>query len=148
MMGPVSQTGYWIVAALGQDALDTLLEQVGVSAFEPRLSGLDLGWWRALDDVDVVEPAHLGHGTACPTDPAVLCQDELLGPRPDPDVLDACIAAIGDAGEEDRYVAAVRKGDPVAALYYGLGSATAMSLPGRAVKVGNLRHDCSDQQSC
>lgn len=85
-----------------------------------------------MDDVDVVEPAHLGHGTAVPTDPAVLFQEELLGLRPDPDVLDACITAIGEVGEADRFVVAVRKGDPVAALFYGLGSATTMSLPGRA----------------
>ena len=130
-MGSMSQTGYWIIGALGQDALDALLERVGASAFEPMPSGL-VGRWHAMDEVDVVGPAHPGHGTACPTDPAVLFQEELLSLRPDPDVLDACIAAVGEVGEEDRFVVAVRKGDPVAALFYGLGSAAALSLPGRA----------------
>jgi hypothetical protein len=127
----VSQTGYWIVGALGPDALDALIGRIDASAFEPLPSGLDVGWWLAMDDADVVEPAHFGHGTACPTDRAVLFQEELLGLRPDPDVLDACITAIGDVTEEDRFVVAVRKGDPVAALFYGLGSAVSRRLPGR-----------------
>ena len=130
MMGSISQTGYWIIGAFGQDALDALLERVDASAFEPMPSGLDVGWWHAMDEVGVVEPAHLGHGTACPTDPAVLFQEELLGLCPD--MLDACIAAVGEVGEEDRFEVAVRKGDAVAALFYGLGSAAALSLPGRA----------------
>lgn len=127
----MSQTGYWIIGAIGQELLDALLERVGTSDFESLPTGLDLGWWRAMDDVDVVEPAHLGHGTACPTDPAVLFQEGLLGLRPDPDVLDACIGAIGEAAEADTFVAAVRKGDPIAALFYGLRSGAAQRLPGR-----------------
>lgn len=128
---PVSQTGFWIIGALGQDAAEALLERVG-AAFEPLPAGLDVGWWNAMDGVDVVEPAHLGHGTACLTDPAVLFQEELLGLRPDPDMLDLCITAIGDAAEADRLVVAVRKGDPIAALFYGLGSGAAQRVPGRA----------------
>ena len=46
-------------------------------------------------------------------------------------MLDACIAAIGEVTEADRFVVAVRKGDPVAALFYGLGSAASRRLPGR-----------------
>ena len=121
-----------MLGALGQDALDTLLTDVGPSVFEPLPSDLDLGWWRVMDKSDVAEPARLGYGAFCPTDAAVRFQEELLGLRPDPDVLDACIAAIGEAAEADRFVVAVRKGDPVAALYYGLGSAVARRLPGRA----------------
>jgi hypothetical protein len=127
----VSQTGYWIIGALVQDALDALLDQVGESTLASLPSGLDLGLWHAMDDAEVVEPARLGQGTACPTDPAVLFQEELLGLRPDPDVLDACIAAIGEAAEADRFVVSVRKGDPLAALFYGLGSTAAQCLPGR-----------------
>ena len=127
----MSQTGYWIIGAIGLDAYDALLKRVDASAFEPLPSGLDLGWWHAMDDVDAVPPAHLGHGAACPTDPAVLFQEELLGLRPDPDMLDTCIAAIGEVTEADRFMVAVRKGDPVAALFYGLGSAAARGLPGR-----------------
>lgn len=127
----MSQTGYWIFAALAQDVLDALMERVGTSTFDPLPNGLDLSWWRAIDDVHIVEPAHLGHGTACPTDPAVLFQEELLALRPDPDLLDTCIAAIGEPSNEDRHVVAVRKGDPVAALFYGLGSAAAQRIPGR-----------------
>lgn len=98
----MSQTGYWIMGVLGSDVVDALLADVDASAFEPLPSDLDLGWWQAMDDLDVVEPAHLGHGTACPTEPAVLFQEELLGLRPDPDVLDACVAAIGKPAEADR----------------------------------------------
>jgi hypothetical protein len=130
--GSVSQTGYWIMGVLGGDAFDALLADVDASAFESLPGDLDLGWWQAVDDLDVVKPAHFGHGTACPTDPAVLFQEELLGLRPDPDALDACIAAIGECAEADTFVVAVRKGDPVAAVFYGLGSAVARRLPGRA----------------
>jgi hypothetical protein len=83
----MSQTGYWIMVVLRSHAVDALLADVGASAIEPLPGDLDLGWWEAMDDLDVVEPAHLGHGTVCPTDPAVLFQEELLGLRPDPDVL-------------------------------------------------------------
>jgi hypothetical protein len=127
----VSQTGYWIIGVLGQNALDALLASVDASPFGSLPEGLDLGWWHAMDDFDVVEPAHLGHGTACPTDPAVLFQEELSGLRPDPDALDVCIAAIAEVAEENRFIVAVRKGDPVAGLCYGLGSVAAHGLPGR-----------------
>lgn len=124
----MSQTGFWIIGALGQDALDALLERVGAAAFEPPPGDLDMGWWNVMDDVDVAE-----HGAVYrPTAPAVRFQQELLGLRPNPDVLDACVAAIGEAGEADRVVVAVRKGDPVAAFFYGLGSASAQRVPGRA----------------
>ena len=121
-----------MLGALGQDALDALLTDVGPSVFEPLPSDLDLGWWRVMDESDAAEPARLGYGAFCPTDAAVRFQEELLGLRPDPDVLDACVAAIGEVAEVDSFVVAVRKGDPVAALYYGLGSAVAQRLPGRA----------------
>ncbi|HEV2637716.1 MAG TPA: hypothetical protein VGX23_21365 [Actinocrinis sp.] len=127
----MSRTGYWIIGALGQEALDALLERIGASAFEQLPSDLDVGWWHAMDDVDVAAPAHLGYGPTYPSDPAVLFQEELSGLRPDPDVLDVCVAAIGEVTEADRFVVAVRKGDPIAALFYGLGSAAAQRVPGR-----------------
>lgn len=80
----------------------------------------------------MAEPTLSGHRVLHPTDAAVRFQENLLGLRPDPDVLDSCIAAIGGAAEADRFVVAVREGDPVAALYYGLGSAAAQRLPGCA----------------
>jgi hypothetical protein len=129
---PVSSTGYWIVGALGQDALDALLVRVGPAVSVPPPGSRDSGWWCAIDELDVAEPARPGHRAFQPTDAAVRFQEDLLGLRPDPDVLDACIAVIGEAAEMDRFVVAVRKGDPVAALYYGLGSAAAQRMPGRA----------------
>lgn len=115
------------MGALGQDALDALVKRVGAAVFEPPPGDLDVGWWKAMDDVDVAE-----HDAAHrPTEPAVRFQQELLGLRPDPDALEVCVKAIGEVAEADRFVVSVRKGDPVAAAFYGLGSTAAQRVPGR-----------------
>lgn len=39
---------------------------------------------------------------------------------------------LGSLADEDRFVASIRKGDPVAAFFYGLGFAASSMLPGRS----------------
>jgi hypothetical protein len=120
---------------LERDAIDALLARVGPATFESPPEELDLGWWQAMDEAEIVGPPRDGYTADCPTDAAVRFHEELLARRPDPDALDVCIAAIGEASAVDdanNFVVAVRKGDPVATLLYGLGFAAAARLPGRA----------------
>jgi len=82
-----------------------------------------------MDVEAIFEPESKGYGRHTPTDAAAGFAELVDRLRPDHDA-DACMELLSDLPEEDRYVIAVRKGDPVAALYYGLGYRAAHALPG------------------
>lgn len=126
----MSVTGYWIAGAIAPAAVERLRERFTPSP--PTEPEEDLSWWRAMDEARLAEPEYLHRGPHCPTD-AVTRFSEMIGarvPGADEDI-NACIDAVAEVGEEDDFVASVRKGDPVAALFYGLGFAAARTLPGR-----------------
>ncbi|GAB2520863.1 hypothetical protein [Nocardia heshunensis] len=118
-------TGFWFVTALPDDAVRALGAHVGDEGWEPDVSGME--WWRASGGDFAVEAG--GRGTVCTAEAErfgnlVLseCGDELWEAWND---LAATVPA------ELRYVASARKGDPTAALCYGLGPAATDLLPGR-----------------
>jgi hypothetical protein len=125
----VSVTGFWIGGAITPEAVEGLRERVPglVTASARPGDADDLSWWRAMDDAPLAEP-----GFACrPSAAAVRFMEAVDAGVPDMDA-EACVNAVGEVADEDRFVAAMRKGDPVAALFYGLGFAAARTLPGRS----------------
>lgn len=79
----------------------------------------------------LAEPESRGYGRHCPTDAVLRFCEMHDARRPDFNV-DACMDLLTDIPEQDRFVAFIRKGDPVAALYYGLGFEAALAMPGRS----------------
>jgi hypothetical protein len=126
----MSVTGYWIAGAIPPAAVEKLRDRF--TPLPPAEPDEDLSWWRAMDEATIAEPESLHRGPHCPTD-AVARFTEMIGarvPAADDDI-NACIDAVAEVDEEDDFVVSVRKGDPVAALFYGLGFAAARTLPGR-----------------
>jgi len=84
-----------------------------------------------MDDAPLTEPESRGLGRYCPTDAVYRFTANFEALRPDLDA-DACMELLADLTDEDRFVTSIRKGDPAAALYYGLGFDAAHALPGRS----------------
>lgn len=123
----MSVTGYWILGAVPSAAVERLRADLPAQSDDPE----DLSWWQAMDNAALAEPQARGYGSHCPTDEALRFSEMLDARRTDFDA-DACFDVLADRADEDRFVAAIRKGDPVATLYYGLGFEAAYALPGRA----------------
>lgn len=123
----MSVHGFWIVAAVPSAAVSQLRAGISGEPLEPE----DLSWWQAMDSEALAEPESRGYGRHCPTDAVLRFSEMIDARRPDFDV-DACMDLLVDVPEQDRFVASIRKGDPVAALYYGLGFEAALAMPGRS----------------
>lgn len=125
----MSVTGYWIVGAIIPAAVERLR---GLFPPPPPETAEDLASWQALDEATIAEPELACNRPYLPTD-AVLRFLEMTGARvPEADAdIDTCIKAVAEVEDEDCFVVSIRKGDPVAALFYGLGFAAARTLPGR-----------------
>lgn len=123
----MSVTGFWIIGVVPSSRI----EQLRGALLPFPADGEDLSWWRAMDEAPLAEPEERGFGRHCATDAAQLFSDGIEGCRPDLDQ-EAWVEALSDVIDEDRFVTSIRKGDPVAALYYGLGFARSRALPGRA----------------
>ena len=79
----------------------------------------------------LAEPESRGFGRYCPTDAVLRFADNFEALRPDLDA-DACMDLLADLTDEDRFVTSIRKGDPAATLYYGVGFDASHALPGRS----------------
>lgn len=123
----MSVTGFWIAAAVPSAAVSQLRADIPGEPQAPE----DLSWWQAMDSAALAEPESRGYGRHCPTDAVLRFCEMHDARRPDFDV-DACMDLLADVPEQDRFVASIRKGDPVAALYYGLGFEAALAMPGRS----------------
>ena len=66
-----------------------------------------------------------------PSDAARRFVENLDTLRPDSGSRCTCMRALNEIPEDEIFHVGIRKGDPVAALYYGLGYADAARLPGR-----------------
>jgi hypothetical protein len=80
-----------------------------------------------MDDAPLTEPEHRGLVRYA----VFRFTDNFEALRPDLDA-DACMDLLADLTGEDRFVTSIRKGDPAAALYYGLGFDASHALPGRS----------------
>lgn len=128
----MSSTGYWIIAAAPPDTVHRLRKDLPAHAFDPPSHDADVSWWQAMDQADLVDSAPKpGYTAPGPSDAAFRFADTLITDRPDDDALDTCLASLTHAPQDEIFHVGVRKGDPVAALYYGLGFADARLLPGR-----------------
>jgi hypothetical protein len=84
-----------------------------------------------MDDAALAEPADFGHGSHCPTGATLRFAKAIEAHRPDPEFRDGHFDAFASASDPESFHIGVRKGDPVAALYYGLGFGASRRLPGR-----------------
>ncbi len=125
----MSVTGFWIVGAITSAAVQRLR---GLFPPPPVETAEDLALWQAMDEATIAEPELAYNRPYLPTD-VVLRFLEMTGARtPEADAdIETCIKAVAEVEDEDRFVASIRKGDPVAALFYGLGFTAARTLPGR-----------------
>ena len=123
----MSVTGFWIIGAASSSSIEQLRAALPIQPAERE----DLSWWQVMDEAALAEPRERGFGQYCATDTVHRFADGLEIRRPDLDQ-DACMEVLGAMTDEDRFVASIRKGDPVAALYYGLGFEASYALPGRS----------------
>jgi hypothetical protein len=123
----MSVTGFWIAAAVPSAAVSHLCADIPGEPQAPE----DLSWWQAMDSASLAEPESRGYGRRCPTDAVLRFCEMHDARRPDFDV-DACMDLLADVPEQGRFVTSIRKGDPVAALYYGLGFEAALAMSGRS----------------
>ncbi len=122
----MSVTGYWLVTALADDAIRALGPHFMDDLSEPDAA--EMAWWRGSGGDFAVQERHehwpvrtaeaerFGDLVLC------ACGDELW---------EAWTEVAGSVTDEHTYVASARKGDPTAALCYGLGPAATDLLPGR-----------------
>lgn len=127
----MSSTGYWFVGTAAPETVDLLRTTVPATDFASVPDGADLTWWQSMDQATVLAPADLRYTFPSPSDAAQRFIDTLDALRPDPTALDTCLRALSETSKQELFHVAVRKGDPVAALYYGLGFDDARLLPGR-----------------
>jgi hypothetical protein len=127
----VSMTGHWIVGPAEPGIVEALRSTVPTSAYSPLPDDAELTWWSAMDDAALAEPAERGYGNRCPTHSTVHFAEAIEAHRPDPEFRDGCVNAFASASDPEIFHVGVRKGDPVAALCYGLGFSAARRLPGR-----------------
>jgi hypothetical protein len=123
----VSVTGFWIIGAVSSSGVEQL--RAALPAQSPDSE--DLSWWQAMDEAALAEPEERGFGRHCATGAAQRFAEAIEARRPELDQ-DACMDLLAALTDEDRFVASIRKGDPVAALYYGLGFEASYALPGRS----------------
>jgi hypothetical protein len=127
----MSSTGYWFIGTAVPDTVERLRATLPVADFEPLPADSEQDWWRAMDDCELLAPLKPGYTYPGPSDAAYRFAETLESRRPDPDVRDACLYALEDTPKSEFFHVGVRKGDPVAALHYGLGYGDAYRLPGR-----------------
>jgi hypothetical protein len=126
----MSSTGYWIVGAAPSHEIEVQRQAMQVASFEPLPESAGLGWWAVMDRVDLLAPAP-GYTEPGPSEAARRFAHTLEAQRPDPEARDALLHAFEGVPQASIWHVGVRKGDPVAALYYGLGYSDAQLLPGR-----------------
>lgn len=127
----MSSTGYWLVGAARPEIVDHLRRTLPTALFEPLPEDADLGWWRAMDQGDLLAPPEPGYTFPGLSRAAWRFAESFEAQRPDPDARDVCMNAFEQIPQAGIYHVGVRKGDPVAAVYYGLGYHDAHVLPGR-----------------
>lgn len=127
----MSVTGYWFVGTADSAIVEELRSTAPASARLPVPVDSDLAWWSAMDDAALAEPAERGYGSHCPADATLRFAEVIEAHRPDPEFRDRCIDAFASANDPEIFHIGVHRGDPVAALCYGLGFSAARRLPGR-----------------
>lgn len=127
----MSSTGYWLVGAARPEIVEHLQRTLPTALFEPLPEGTDLDWWRAMDRAHLLAPPEPGYTFPGLSRLACRFAENLEAQRPDPDARDVCMNAFEQIPPAGIYHVGVRKGDPVAAVYYGLGYRDARLLPGR-----------------
>lgn len=123
----MSVTGFWIIGVVSTSDIEQLHAALPVQPPESE----DLAWWQAMDEAALAEPEERGFGRHGATGAVQRFADGMAARRPDLDQ-DACMELLAALTDEDRFVASIRKGDPAAALYYGLGFEASYALPGRS----------------
>lgn len=126
----MSSTGYWIVAAAAPQLVERLRLATPAASFRPLPADADLDWWTAMDRADLLAPQP-GYTEPGPSEAAWRFAQTLEAERPDPKVRDGLMQAFEEIPRTSIWHVGVRKGDPVAAVYYGLGYRDASLLPGR-----------------
>ena len=127
----MSSTGYWFIGTAAPGTVERLRTTLPLADFESLPAYAAHDWWQAMDDCDLLAPLQSGYTYPGPSDAAWRFAERLEYQRPDPDVRDACLRALEDTPKSEFFQVGVRKGDPVAAVYYGLGYNDAYRLPGR-----------------
>lgn len=123
----MSVTGFWIMGAVSSSSVEQLRAALPVQPAERE----DLSWWQAMDEAALAEPGERGFGRHCAADAVQRFTYGFEARRPDMDQ-DACMEVLAALTDADRFVTSIRKGDPMAALYYGLGFEISCVLPGRS----------------
>jgi hypothetical protein len=126
----MSSTGYWIVGAVAPQHVEHLRQATTTASFKPLPAGADRDWWTAMDRAELLAPQP-GYTDPGPSETAWRFAQTLEAERPDPEVRDALLQAFEEIPRTSIWHIGVRKGDPVAAVYYGLGYRDASLLPGR-----------------
>jgi hypothetical protein len=124
----VSITGYWIMGAVSPGAFKSLREDIDATQFEPVSDDADLEWWAAMDHAALPAPGHRYQ----PGEAAMRFVEELASLRPPEETIERCIGAFHHTVGDIHFMEGARKGDPFAALCYGLTFGAARRLPGRA----------------
>ena len=126
----MSSTGYWIVGAAAPQHVERLRLATPTASFRPLPADADLDWWTVMDRADLLasQPGYTDPG---PSEAAWKFAQTLEAERPDPGARDVLMHAFEEIPQTSIWHVGVRKGDPVAAVYYGLGYRDACLLPGR-----------------
>jgi hypothetical protein len=126
----MSSTGYWIVGAAPTHQIETLRQAMPAASFQPLPESTDLDWWTVMDRADLLAHAP-GYTEPSPSGAAWRFAQTLEAQRPDPEARDTLLHAFETIPQSSIWHVGIRKGDPVAAVYYGLGYRDASLLPGR-----------------
>ncbi|MBF9072365.1 hypothetical protein [Streptacidiphilus fuscans] len=131
----MSVTGFWVVGVVPDGDVARLLGQFpGADSFgrrDPEPSG-DLEWWSGSGNLEAFfDPGPYG---PVPTELALRLQDGLAATGSADEQYEAVkeelLRLVPQHEGVDLFCASTRKGDPVAALHYGLGPEAVFQLPG------------------
>lgn len=123
----MSYTGFWIIGVVPEETLAAVLAEVDPAQFASLDGADDLEWWSAMDHEPITDSSHRHWGT----DAAQRFEEQLQCLTPDDAAIDRCINALHDAVEGGTFAEGARKGNPFAALCYGLTFDAARKIPGR-----------------
>lgn len=115
------------MGAVPADVLTSLRANINPAQFEPLDDTAGLEWWSAMDHaaIETPGPGHL------PSEAARLFEDNLDCLVQDDEAIERCIDTLNEAIDGGTFVESARKGNPFAALCYGLTFDAARQLPGR-----------------
>lgn len=127
----MSSTGYWFVGTAAPETIARLRKDLPAASFAPLPEDADVTWWRTMDQATLLAPPDPRYTYPGPSEAARRFVETLDELRPDPESRYACLRALEETPPAEIFHLGIRKGDPVAALFYGLGFADAARLPGR-----------------